>query len=290
MFAAEVSGDEVALLGLHDAGRVTLRERGILVQELVLQNGRVGRRDVAGEVVLARTDFLGGTIREADDRGGVAGNLHVPLDMLQGLFPVADNRAIGRQVADVGKRAVLDAEVGLEDKALIGNGRTAAHSSAGGESPSFSVKAECGVARRGIGEVDAAQILVAPGNQVAQQHDVVAAVHLRTGLVAVPELPNGRRTILGHIAPGGIAVLGGNHIGDVAETVVREAAQQPGDANDSAGHVGIVLDDDVLNDILRHLLAVLLGNDAERQCQQVGGGGVVAVEDGVGVQRMPRPR
>ena len=196
MLAAEVSGNEVALLGLHDAGRVTLRERGILVQELVLENGRVGRRDVAGEVVLARTDFLGGTIRETDDRGGVTGNLHVPLDMLQGLFPVADNRAIGRQVADVGKRAVLDAEVGLENKALIGNGRTAAHST------------------------DAAQILVAPGNQVAQQHDVVAAVHAGRGLVAVPELPNGRCTILGHIAPGGIAVLGGNHVGDVAETIV----------------------------------------------------------------------
>ena len=82
MLAAEISGDEVALLGLHDAGRVTLRERGFLVQELVLQDGGVSRRDVAGEVVFAGTDFLGGAVGEADDRGGVAGNLHVPLNML----------------------------------------------------------------------------------------------------------------------------------------------------------------------------------------------------------------
>ena len=125
--------------------------------------------------------------------------------MLQGLFPVADNRAVGTVVADVGKRAILDAEVGLEYEPLIGSGKTAAHSTAA------------------VHVSDAAEVLVAPCDQVAQQHHVVATVHLGRSLVAIPQFPNGGGAVLSHVAPRGIAVLGGYHIGNVAEPIVAES-------------------------------------------------------------------
>ena len=78
--------------------------------------------------------------------------------MLQGLFPMALNGAVGRIVADMSPWTVLDGEVGLEHDMLVG----------------------CTVL------TDATKVLVTPCDEVAQQHDVIATIHLGTGLVAIP--------------------------------------------------------------------------------------------------------
>ena len=52
--------------------------------------------------------------------------------------------------------------------------------------------------------------------------------------------------------------------------------------------MGIVLQDDVLHHVLRHLLTILLRHNAKGECQQVGCGGIIAIEDGVWIQGMTR--
>ena len=50
--------------------------------------------------------------------------------------------------------------------------------------------------------------------------------------------------------------------------------------------MGIVLDNNVLYEILGYFLAIFLGNDAERECQQISRSRIVAIEDGVRVECM----
>ena len=67
----------------------------MLVQELILDDGRMTGWYVAGEVVLARADGFDGAIRKDDLCSSVAGNLYVPFHMLQGLLPSAGDGAVG---------------------------------------------------------------------------------------------------------------------------------------------------------------------------------------------------
>ena len=85
-------------------------------------------------------------------------------------------------------------------------------------------------------------------------------------------------------------MLGGNHVGDVAEAVVAKSSQQPRDADNATGHMSVVLDDDVLYDVLRHLVAVSFRHDAEGQRQQICRCRIVAIEDSVGIERMTGTR
>ena len=122
VLTTEVSGDEVAFFRFYDAGRVALREVGLLVEELILDDGGVPCRNVAREVVFARADGLGLAVGQADVGCGVARHFDVPFHVLQRLLPMADNLSVGRDVADVGIAAILDVEGGLQAEPLIGSG------------------------------------------------------------------------------------------------------------------------------------------------------------------------
>ena len=50
--------------------------------------------------------------------------------------------------------------------------------------------------------------------------------------------------------------------------------------------MGIVFQNNILHHILRHLLTIFFRHDAKRESQQVGGGGIIAIEDGVGIERV----
>ena len=123
MLASKVGGYEVAFLGLHDGGSMTLGEGGLLVEELILCDGWRTGGNVAGEVILARTNSLDGSIGQTDIGGGVARNLYIPLHLLQGLLPMALDGAVGTDITNIGMAAVLDMEVGLEHDVLVGIAR-----------------------------------------------------------------------------------------------------------------------------------------------------------------------
>ena len=112
---------------------------------------------------------------------------------------------------------------------------------------------------------------------------MVARIHRRVGLVAVPELPDGGGSILGHVSPRRIGVVGGQQIGHIGKAVVGQSTQQPTDADDTAGHVSVARGDDVGHHVLHHFILEAVGHDAESQRQEVGRGRVVAVEYAVGV-------
>ena len=117
----------------------------------------MGCRNIAGEMVAARANGLCLTIRQADLSRRVARDRDIPLQVLQRLPPMALDGAIGRVVVDIGPFAVLNLEGGFQDDVLIG-----------------------------IIAADTSEILIAPGQQIAQQHHMVAAVHRRIGLVTIP--------------------------------------------------------------------------------------------------------
>ena len=52
-----------------------------------------------------------------------------------------------------------------------------------------------------VAVLDTAKVLIAPCEKVAKKHHVIAAVHLRIGLVAIPQLPYCSCAILSHISP-----------------------------------------------------------------------------------------
>ena len=137
---------------------------------------------------------------------------------------------------------------------------------------------------------EARQRLEAPGQEVAEEHHVVAAVHGGVGLVAVPQLPDGSGAVLHHVAPRRIAPLRGNGPCHVAVATVAERAQQPRDADDTAGHVALVLHHDVLHYLLRHLVGQRVGHDAKSQRQHVGRRRVVIIEIAVRIERMTGTR
>ena len=67
--------------------------------------------------------------------------------------------------------------------------------------------------------------------QVADQHHVVAGVHRRIGRVAVPQFPDGRGALAGHIAPTRVILLRGNAQGQsgrpLSEARASNAARRP---------------------------------------------------------------
>ena len=123
MLASKVGGYEVTFLCLHDGGSMTLGEGGLLIEELILCDGWRTGGNVAGEVILARTNSLDGSVGQADVCCGVAWNLYIPFHLLQGLLPTTGNRSVGTVVLDISPRTVLDAEIGLEHDVLVGIAR-----------------------------------------------------------------------------------------------------------------------------------------------------------------------
>ena len=93
---------------------------------------------------------------------------------MQGFLPVAYYLAVWCLVAYIGMTAILYVEVRLQNDMLV-----------------------C----HAVAVLDTAKVLIAPCEQVAKKHNVVAAVHLRIGLVAIPQLPDSSSTILSHVSP-----------------------------------------------------------------------------------------
>ena len=93
---------------------------------------------------------------------------------------------------------------------------------------------------------------------------MIAAIHLGRGFVAIPQFPDGRRTILRHIAPRGVGLGGCQAIGHVSKTVIRETSHQPRDANDTARHVVLILDADIFYYVLDDVVLAAIRHDTYR--------------------------
>ena len=93
---------------------------------------------------------------------------------------------------------------------------------------------------------------------------MIAAVHLGRGFVAIPQFPDGRSTVLRHIAPRGVGLGGCQAIGHISKTIVAESSHQPRNANDTARYVVLVLDTDILNHILDNVVLAVVRHDTYR--------------------------
>ena len=130
------------------------------------------------------------------ERGAAVGrDDDLPLEASLLLAPVADNPAAGRAERCLDTVESLD-RAGLHQDVAEG----------------------C----RSRSVADAGQTFVVPDYQVAQQHDVVTRVHGRIGRVAVPELPDRRRTLLDHVSPARVVAVGGQAEGDVGPAVAGQ--------------------------------------------------------------------
>ena len=109
--ATKVSGHKVALLGFDNAGRVALRETGLLVQELVADHLLTTLRQLVLEVVSART-YLHGTVGQMDVRRRISRYLHVPVEASMLFLPTAYDLAVDRVVAGIDIVNLVDREVG----------------------------------------------------------------------------------------------------------------------------------------------------------------------------------
>ena len=139
MSSSEIACYKVAILKLYNSRGMGLREVGVFVEELILYDCGMRCRDIAFEVIAARTNLLCGTIGQTDFGSGVARNLDIPLQMLKVFLPTAGDCAVRRVEAYVCPFAIQDIESGFEHNVLIS-----------------------------IAAADTTQILVAPGEQVAQ--------------------------------------------------------------------------------------------------------------------------
>ena len=88
----------------------------------------------------------------------------------------------------------------------------------------FEVGREVDDLEAGSRGLDATHVLHAPGDEVAEQHDVVARIHARIGSVTIPKLPDGGGSVQGHVTPAGIALHGGEHPGKVLTAHIGQAA------------------------------------------------------------------
>ena len=241
-------------------------------------------RDVDTEMIRARADSLRLAIRQTDVSSRVAGNGDVPLQVLQGLAPVALDGAIGRVVADVRPFAVLYLEGGLQHDVLIARRKTCGNG--GGNGGRLTIATVPAGFPAGL--PDAAKVLISPREQIAQQHHMIATIHLGRGLVAVPQLPDGRGSVFRHIAPRRVGLGGCQTIGYISEPVVRQSSHQPRNANDTTRDVVLVLDADVLYDLTDNVLLAILRHNAKGHGQYVCRNGVVAIEHAVRIEHMTR--
>lgn len=133
--------------------------------------------DVIGAVGGGQVDFGSGVWRHDDG----------PLDALAGPAPVALYGAADGAVGAVDAVQAFD-KGGAELYLAV----------SGGE---ITVSPDTGS--------DAAEVFVLPEEEVAEQHDVVGAVHRGVTRIAVPEFPDGGGTAPGHVAPRGVGGVGG---------------------------------------------------------------------------------
>ena len=149
--ASEIGRKQIAVLQLGDGGGMGRREGCVVIEKLVLQDMRVFPWNIAVESIVTATYFFRCAVREHNGSRGVGGYRDLPFHLFETFLPVALNRAVRRMVSGIDKETIVDVELWLNDNVLI----------------------TCTFRRL----PDASETLVAPGKQVAQQHDVVAGVH-----------------------------------------------------------------------------------------------------------------
>ena len=103
---------------------------------------------------------------------------------------------------------------------------------------------------------DAGQILVEPDDEVAEQHDVVARVHLGFGGVAVPQFPDGRGSVLHHESPAGEGGIGGQPISQVAPSALGQSAHHLLGAQYARADVAVELVAELLHHVGKHAVAM----------------------------------
>lgn len=192
--------------------------------------------------------------------------------MLQGLLPLALHYSVWSLVISFYRFAVLNTESWLQHDVLVSHA---------GISLSNLLHVDALL-------LDASQILIAPGKQVAQKHHMIARIHLRISLVSIPEFPDGSGSVLCHIPPRRIGALGSQEISHIRETVVAQTAKEPGDADDTAVDMFLGIDADALYYLLDEFAAQLLGSNAEGERQEIGDRGIVAIIDAVRIEYMTR--
>ena len=132
-------------------------------------------------------------------------------------------------------------------------------------------------------------IFIQPRHKVAELHYVVGAVHLRVGGVAVPEFPDGRCPVLGHVAPARVFLVCCQQPCHVGAAHVRKSVHQPLCADNAAGHQSLACRYDVVNNVfLDFSTYVVVVNHAERKRKDIRRSGVVAVERAIRIEYVSR--
>ena len=129
-----------------------------------------------------------------------------------------------------------------------------------------------------------------PGDKVAYQHHMIAAVHTGICLVSIPKFPYRGGTVLDHISPRGIGTPGGKQPCHIGETIVAERGEEPRSSDDTSGDMTAMTHQGGGNEILDHLLTQAVGNHAEGKRKDIGGCSIVAIIDAVGIKRVSRRR
>src|ERR1035441_451784 len=150
--------------------------------------------------------------RHIDHRRGIYRNGHLPAEHAILFLPIAGDQAIGRVMRRL-HEAQVSHRLGPHDDVL-----------------------EARLLWVGL---DAREVLVEPDAQVAHEHNVIPGVHRWVGGIAVPQLPDGGRALLDHVAPARIVLLRGNGIGQIRPPAVREHAHQPLAADQPRAYVAV---------------------------------------------------
>ena len=247
-------------------------ESTVIIKEFILQDGSIAGRDFYRIMIIATTQRLNLAIRQIDIGCGVARHGDIPVHMLQGLLPLALHYSVWSLVISFYRFAVLNTEGWLQHDVLVSHA---------GISLSHLLYVDTLL-------LDASQILIAPGKQVTQKHHMIARIHLRISLVAIPEFPDGSSSVLCHITPRRIGALSSQEISHIRETIVAQTAKEPGDADDTAVDMFLGIDADALHYLLDEFAAQLLGSNAEGERQEISGRGIVAIIDAVWIKHMTR--
>ena len=116
---------------------------------------------------------------------------------------------------------------------------------------------------------------------------MVTAIHLRGCRIAIPQFPDGRRTMLSHITPRRIFLIGSKHPCDIRTSHSGKGMHQPS-CTDNPGSDGTLINDS-LHDVFLHLLfhiGVIYHSEIIRQ--QICRDGVVTIVGTVWIQDMSR--
>ena len=211
------------------------------------------------QVVASRPHLSLALVGHDEHCRGVGGQFHMPLQAALFFLPTADDFSVDALVGSIDIVDFIDTELWCHPYAaearLIGG--------------------------------NAGHAVVEPRKEVAQQHDMVAAVHLRRGGVAVPQFPDGGGAMLRHVAPRRVGLVGGQQPRHVGAPHFGQGVHEPADADDAARHMAVVVGNDVADDVFGHFLFHLrVVNHSEDKGQDVGRSGVVAIKHAVGVEQV----